>query len=37
MGKKLIESLEFLHQSLHQFQGLIGQGPFHQYLHQSQN
>ena len=30
--EKAYESLEFLHQSLRQFQCLIVQGPFHQYL-----
>ena len=30
--EKAYESLKFLHQSLRQFQGLIVQGPFHQYL-----
>ena len=32
IDEKAYESLEFLHQSLHQFQGLIVQGPCHQYL-----
>ena len=32
LGKKLIKSLKFLHQNLHQFQGLIGQGHFRQYV-----